>query len=74
MVRITDRLDVSGADALLIVGEPFAAGMIAAQDIGYQWMHACSGEKHRRIVLGNQGSPTDLHMVFRHKKVNEFLP
>ncbi|MPM85999.1 hypothetical protein SDC9_133082 [bioreactor metagenome] len=64
MMGIAHRLDVTGPDALLVISEPLPAGMVTAQNIRHQGVHACSGEKHCRIVFGNQGSPTDLNMVF----------
>ncbi len=54
--RITHVIDITGADALLHVGQPGTGGMLLAQQIGNQGMHTGSGEKHGGVIFRNQGS------------------
>ena len=52
---VADFVDVAGADALLNVGQAVAHGMLRAQKIGNEGMHAGGGEKNGGVVLGNNG-------------------
>ena len=44
MARIADCLDVAGADALLVVGEPLSRRVRFAEQIGDEGVHARGGE------------------------------
>ncbi len=74
MVRVPYRLNISGSDTLLVVSEARASRVFATHDIWYQWVHTSGGKQDRWVVLGNQGSSTDLDMILGYKEINEFLP
>ena len=55
VAHVTHVVDIDGADALLHVGEPVAGGVLLAQQVGHQGMHARGGEQHGGVVLRNDG-------------------
>ena len=57
MMRVAHAVDVAGTDALLVVDQPVACRMLGSQDVRYEGVHSRRGEKHGRIVLGNQRRP-----------------
>jgi hypothetical protein len=68
MVGISDRIDIAGADTLLVVDQSVARWVFLAKNVGYQRMHPCGGEEDRGVVLGYQGGSRDLRMVFGNKE------
>ena len=52
---VANRVNVARANAFLNVAKPAAGRMRFAQQVGHQRMHAGCGEKHGRVILGNQG-------------------
>ena len=60
--RITDLLDVAGADALLHVGQAGAGGMGRAHQVGHEGMHAGGGEEDGGVILGDDGGRLDTMM------------
>ena len=55
MAHVAHVVDVAGADALLHVGEAVARGVLLAQQVGHQGVHAGGGEQHGGVVLRNDG-------------------
>ena len=74
MVWVPYRFNISGSDTLLVIGKAGACWVFASHDIGYQGVHTGGGKQDRWVVLGNQGSPTDLGMILGYEEINEFLP
>ncbi len=74
MVWVPYCFDISGSDTLLVVGKTRACGVFTSHDIGYQWVHTGGGKQDRWVVLGDQGSTTDLDVILGYKEIDEFLP
>jgi hypothetical protein len=54
MRGIADFINVIGADAALDIDQPAPQGVRLSEQEGDQRVHACGGEKHRRVVLWQQ--------------------
>ena len=51
---VADLVDIAGADAFLHVAEPAARGVLRAEQIRHERMHARHREKSGRVVFGDQ--------------------
>ena len=59
MAGIAHLVDIRGADALLHIRQARAHGVLRAQQIGHQRVHARSGEEHGGVVFRDHGSARD---------------
>ena len=64
-------VDVAGADALLHIRQPRAHGVLRAQQIGHQRVHAGGGEQHRGVVFRDQRSAGDDGVVLLLKELQK---
>ncbi len=66
---VADLVDIAGAQAFLHVHQAFAGGMLFAQQIGHQRMHAGGGKQAGGIIFRNQGRALDLGMCVTLEKL-----
>ena len=64
-------VDVAGADALLHIRQPRAHGVLRAQQIGDQRVHAGGGEQNRGVVFRDQRSAGDDGVVLLLKELQK---
>ncbi len=73
MGGIPHRLDVAGANTLLVVDQPRPLGMLLPEKVGNQRMHTGGGKEHRRVVLRYERFARNLDVIFGFKKFDIFL-
>ena len=73
MDGIADFIDIAGADAFLDVGEALSLGMLAAEQIRNQRMHARGGKEDGGVIIGDQGRAFDDRMSFGMKEIDVFF-
>ena len=68
---VAHLVDIPGADALLVVGEPLARGVLRSLQVGHQGMHPGGGEKTGGVIFGDQRSAADLGMTLALEKFDK---
>jgi len=64
VAEIAHIVNIAGTHTLLHIGQPCARGVLRPQQVRHQRVHSRRGEKHRRIVFGNEGRAGDQGMAF----------
>ena len=72
MDGVADFVDVAGADALLVIGEPRPRGVRRALQIRHQRVHPGGGEKAGGVVVRDQRRTLDLNVSLPDKKLDVF--
>ena len=70
--RISNRIDIAGAHAFLIIGEPRSFGVILPRKIGNKRLHAGGRKQNGGIVVGNERLTAYFRMPFAFKKRDIF--
>ena len=60
---VADLVDVAGPDALLEVRQPPSGGVLLAEEVGHQGVHAGGREENGGVVLGYERSGADLSVA-----------
>jgi hypothetical protein len=74
VAAVAHLIDVLGAHAALHIHEALAGRVRFSEDVGHEWMHACSREEHRGVILWYERRPRDHRVLVAFEEVEIGVP